>query len=534
MGFSAENVSRSSGASTASPASVSSDPHTERSEAGSLTGERKRTWVAPIMLGVLFAFAAACLVMVELAEPPKSEALHGITLSNAINSRGARNGLALFRGQLSWLPSPASGVVLSPEPYLLGLRLSIVAMGALQAIALIWVWRRPSPKLWPWMVGPVLATAILLFYPPINTDIFSYASFGWVASSGHNPYLVAPRDLPGDPYAAMNDWTHITTPYGPIWTGLSRLAVLFGRNDPFAVALILKAMAGAAAIGLAVATYGVALHLTANRRAALSAFMLVGWSPVLLYESAGAAHNDAVMMLLAVAGLFLAMDDRSGAIRTGLLLIAAAALIKPIALPLLVLAALVRLGRPHQTTPELLRRWLLDLAAVGVLAVVAFAPYWAAGTLPEAIWMQQRDLYLSRPLRVNPLWVWAFPGIARQIGGSAAADWAVETATFWSRLGVIVLLAIAVYVAAAPLLRSRRSAHPLSDLPRRVQVPAWAAVTAALGLMPLNAHAWYAIWALAPIALLWATAASSRIRLLLALCSVWILASFLVYHTWVA
>jgi len=71
-------------------------------------------------------------------------------------------------------------------------------------------------------------------------------------------------------------------------------------------------------------------------------------------------------------------------------------------------------------------------------------------------------------------------------------------------------------------------------LPIRAQVPAWAAITAALGLMPLNAHAWYAIWPLAPLALLWSMTSSRRNRVLVALCFIWVVVSFLVYHTWVA
>ena len=29
-----------------------------------------------------------------------------------------------------------------------------------------------------------------------------------------------------DPFARFNDWGHITTPYGPVWTTLSRAVVV--------------------------------------------------------------------------------------------------------------------------------------------------------------------------------------------------------------------------------------------------------------------------------------------------------------------
>jgi hypothetical protein len=472
--------------------------------------------------------------VIELAEPPKSKGFHGITLSNAINSTGARNGLALFRDHLDWLPYPASGVVLSPGPYIHGLRLAVIAMGLVQAIALISVLRRPPTNVWPWLVGPVLASVILLFYPPINTDIFSYASFGWEANLNINPYLIPPSDLGRDPFATMNDWTTITTPYGPGWTGLSRLATFFGRNDPFAVALLLKALAGAAAIGLTIATYGVARRLTNNRAIAISAMVLVGWSPVLLAESAGAAHNDAVMMMLAVAGLFVAMSEKPGAIRVGLLLIAAAALIKPIAFPLLIIAALLRLARPHRGVWDLAYRWVLDALSVMALAAIAFAPYWAGGRLPNAIWEQQQQLYLTRPLRVNPLWVWAFPWIANQIGGADAAHWARTHANDISRFVVASSLVAALCLVIIPLVRQYGSQDQYLSTPIRVQAPAWLAITVALGLLPINAHAWYSIWPLAPLALVWATTRRAGGRVVIALTFVWIVVSFLVYHTWTA
>jgi hypothetical protein len=262
--------------------------------------------------------------------------------------------------------------------------------------------------------------------------------------------------------------------------------------------------------------------------------VLVGWSPVLLIESAGAAHNDAVMMMFAVAGLFVAMSGIPGSIRVGLLLIAAAALIKPIAFPLLVFAALLRLAQPHKGILVLAYRWALDALAVSLLAAIAFAPYWAGGKLPDALCTQQQHLYLSKPLQVNPLWVWAFPWIAEQIGGADAARWARRHANDISRFFVGSLLIAAIGLAVIPLVRQYRSSSGWSNTPILVQAPVWLAVTAALGLLPINAHAWYAIWPLAPLALVWATTKSTGMKVLITLCFVWILVSFLVYHTWVA
>ena len=64
-------------------------------------------------------------------------------------------------------------------------------------------------------------------------------------------------------------------------------------------------------------------------------------------------------------------------------------------------------------------------------------------------------------------------------------------------------------------------------------VGSWAIAAATLALVPVNAHAWYAIWAVAPVALAWSRSASrggfgSRwLWIYLA----WSVAAFLIYHT---
>ena len=74
----------------------------------------------------------------------------------------------------------------------------------------------------------------------------------------------------------------------------------------------------------------------------------------------------------------------------------------------------------------------------------------------------------------------------------------------------------------------------------RDQVIAWAVATTALGMVPVNAHAWYAIWPLAPVALAWVARAEERSEPRSGLWAVpwwlwglliWCLFSFLVYHT---
>ena len=482
--------------------------------------------VLPLAFGLLLAIAAAAFVAFELAEPPIEPGFRGIALSNAGNSRGARAGLALFRDHLSSLPYPASGLTLSPHRYTYGLRLAVTAIALIQAIAFLTVMRRGATTPWLWLAGPSLASVILLAYPPINTDVFSYASFGWVANQGANPYLAAPATILGDPFSAMNDWTRITTPYGPLWTDLSRIVVALGGNDPFTVAIGFKLLAAAASIGLGAAAYAGARRLTADPKRAVAAMVLVAWSPASLAESAGTAHNDAPMMFLALSGLLIATSGRPRTTRAGLLVIMAAVLIKPVAAPLFALALLIRFFRDDLPLAAL-KRAAGDILAALALAGIAFAPYWGGGKLPAAVGETQRKLYFEKALHVNPLWVWALPRLSARLG-LAGLD---THASAMSRSLVVLLAIAAIVIGAWPLLLA--GGRFMSD--RKVlqtQIAAWSAVTAALGLATINAHAWYSIWAIAPVALLWTTCRNSSRGWWLAPYLAWLLLSFLVYHTW--
>lgn len=485
------------------------------------------SWAPPLMLGLLAAIAAAALTTIELAQPPRQSGFRGIALSNAINSSGSRAGVALFRRHLAWLPYPASGVILSPAHYIWGLRAGIAALAVIQALALVAAIRWPGGP-GRWLIGPSLMSIVLLAYPPICTDVFSYASFGWVANRGFDPYLVAPAKLAHDPYAKMNDWTRITTPYGPIWTGISRVIDAVAGSQPFATVIGFKIVIGLAAIALGIVAYAGARRLTPDAGRAAGALVIVAWSPILLLESAGMAHNDAPMMLLAMVGLLWTTSRQRWTARLGIVMIAAAVLIKPAAIPLLGLAALIRLFSGRRSL-ALLRDLILDFAAVAALTLVAFAPYWSHGRLPRTLWNLLTKLYFEKALHANPLWVWAAPQTARRLVGNAAAVAMKARDGTDARVVVVVFALVALVIALWP---RERAGQPASAWILGRQAWAWLAATVGFGLIPVNAQAWYAIWPLAPIALVWAMSSKRRPSLWLGAMMTLMLCGFLVYHTW--
>lgn len=494
--------------------------------------ERATSWTAPLVLAAGWAVAAIMLVVVELAQPPRTEAFRGIRFSNAINSPGAREIVALYREQLSWLPRPMADGSLSPRVYVWGIVAAWASMFILQIAALVAVRRSRATNPAPWAIGPVIGSLLFLLYPPTSTDIFAYASFGWVADEGANPYVVPPDSLRGDPYAAFNDWTMVRTPYGPLWTGISRGIVHFSNHDPFATALGFKIFTALTAFGLAILTHRLALRLTNDRTKALVAFVLVCWSPILLTEAAATVHLDPVMMLPAMAGFALVTSDARYH-RAGVLLVAISALMKPATLPLIALLVLARIARaePFRTT---VKRMALDSAMViGVLAA-AYLPFWNPALLRHMI-ANYNELYVDELLHSNPLWVWALDHVDSVVHFKATFGGSSGTATRYLSIALAATVAVGFL---RRLLKLRRAAaeneQEASLSTRQLLLWSWAAVTVIIGILPVNAHAWYLIWSMVPLALLWVSDGQRpRIRppiWLLGLQS-WVVLSFLIYHT---
>jgi hypothetical protein len=327
----------------------------------------------------------------------------------------------------------------------------------------------------------------------------------------------------------------VRTPYGPIWTGISHGIVHVTNRDPFATALGFKIVASLAGFGLAAVTYRLARRFTTDPSLPVLAFVLVAWSPMLITEAAATVHLDPLMMLLAMLGLAAAAAPGRHSHRLGVVLVAASALVKPVTLPLIALLIIARAAQPEPYR-LIFRKVIGDLLAMAAVASAGFAAYWSRDLI-EAVVDNAHILYIDRPLRSNPLWMWALNGLEAGIGFSDAIDRNFGPSTRW-----LTIAAVAIFTALVgrALLRARKrgatatAAEQRQDM-LRWSIPAWAGVTVILGVLPVNVHPWYAIWSLAPLALLWITDGwrdrANPPRWLLGV-NAWLLLSFMVYHTW--
>jgi alpha-1,6-mannosyltransferase len=162
-------------------------------------------------------------------------------------------------------------------------------------------WRMPPGLL---LAAGLGAAVLLTLLPPFgSSDHLSYAAYGRMLTTGHNPYLTTPGALArlGDPVArAVEDWKNSPSVYGALATGGQALASLIGgtsvRLTVFVMSLLnLAGFAGA----------GLLLHRLAagDRGRQLRAALLWTANPLLLQVLVAGAHVDSQAILFAVAAV---------------------------------------------------------------------------------------------------------------------------------------------------------------------------------------------------------------------------------------
>src|SRR5436305_375352 len=158
------------------------------------------------------------------------------------------------------------------------------------------------------MVAILAIYALVLLAPPLfSTDVFSYQSYGRLGVwHGLNPYLAGPHAAAYDPvygYVGFR-WRYTPTVYGPLFTVLSyALAPLSIAASAFAY----KGIAVLATLLALVLVWKIAVARGIDARRPVA---LVGLNPLLFLYGAGGGHNDLLMLLPLLAGIYLALAGR--------------------------------------------------------------------------------------------------------------------------------------------------------------------------------------------------------------------------------
>jgi hypothetical protein len=115
-----------------------------------------------------------------------------------------------------------------------------------------------------------------------------------------NPYTTIPILEPhSDPSYDLSNWHQLLSPYGPLFTLLTLAVVPLGVAASF---WTLKALLAAASLATIALVWRCARLLG---RDPVTALVLVGLNPIVLVWGLGGDHNDSLMVLLIVLGLYL-------------------------------------------------------------------------------------------------------------------------------------------------------------------------------------------------------------------------------------
>lgn len=219
----------------------------------------------------------------------------------------------------------------------LGLALSLEAVAVLVLAAsgcyLLALWGAREFRA-PVVIGALVALHVgfALCPPVISADVFGYLAYGRLeVLHGLSPYTHAPAAVPGDPLLAYVGLQGHPSPYGPLFTLGSYAVAPLGS---VAGLWTMKAVHAASALACLAFVWVCARRLG---REPLPVLVFVGLNPLWLVWAVGGAHNDLLLMAVAMGAAALLTRGRS---TSGAALGAVAVGVKPTAalfLPFMVL-----------------------------------------------------------------------------------------------------------------------------------------------------------------------------------------------------
>ncbi len=228
---------------------------------------------------------------------------------------------------------------------------------------LLLLWRRDVLSTTEVLWGALLLRlAFLPVLPGLTDDPFRYIWDGWLQLDGINPYKFVPSDPPLEPFREADLYEKLNSQdYYSIYPPLSQvffaLGALFFNGSWMPAYYVLKAIFVAVEFG------GVVLlsRLTSARN-----LLLYAWNPLVLVETAGQGHTEALLVPLLFAAVW-AVRRRRG--RLASVALAGAGLVKIY---------------PFALGPYLLRRFGWRAVWPGALVVIGLSiPYAAPYTLPH-------------------------------------------------------------------------------------------------------------------------------------------------------
>jgi hypothetical protein len=222
------------------------------------------------------------------------------------------------------------------------------------------------------IVGMLAFITVFLFVAPFDAaDIYDNIMHGRILGVHQaNPFQQVIADYPDDPFHDYAAWKKARSAYGPLWELLAGFAARLAGDGIIANVLAFKLLPGIFHLA-GVAVVVLYLRQTAPEQA-LGGALLLGWNPLMLYETWGNGHNDVAMAFWFLAAAWWILRRHYTLAVISLMM---GALIKFI--PILLIPAVLLIG---WRSLETIRARLLFLANSALLSLLitaaSYYPLW--------------------------------------------------------------------------------------------------------------------------------------------------------------
>ncbi|HEX5495979.1 MAG TPA: polyprenol phosphomannose-dependent alpha 1,6 mannosyltransferase MptB, partial [Mycobacteriales bacterium] len=216
------------------------------------------------------------------------------------------------------------------------------------------------------------AAPLLVAAPLFSRDMYSYAAQAQLTHLGLDPYSNGPAAVPG-PFLdeVQRMWVDTPAPYGPLWLVLGSLVAGVTGHHVLLTVLAMRMLAVAGTVLIAWFLPRLAAHFGTDPRTALWLAVL---NPLLLVHFVAGGHNDALMLGLVMAGLWIVVSAVTEArLAVGVAVITLAVLIKAPAALAVAFAVPIwasRLDGPHPRSRAAAR---VAVVGLGTFAAVTLA-----------------------------------------------------------------------------------------------------------------------------------------------------------------
>ena len=200
-----------------------------------------------------------------------------------------------------------SGIVKPNEWFVSGLIWAAIIVGAVG----LWVAMRALADGWKPRVRRVFALGVALILlticvPPMTSaDVLMYAAYGRLQAIGMSPYEITPAEVFRSQFDPVLKWVerpwHDTpSVYGPITSWTQLLANRLGGENMHDIVFWLQVFS---AVPFIIVGAGAVLLAHGDHRRQARAALLTVANPVLIWAVVAGAHNEALSVMFAVAGL---------------------------------------------------------------------------------------------------------------------------------------------------------------------------------------------------------------------------------------